>query len=123
MAKKRMKKDDFDTRLKRFIVASLRRATLYWPERNEALKAARIERGLYQCNHCKECFSKKQVRLDHIEPVVRLSGFTNWDDYLKRMFPKAEGFQVLCLGCDKLKTDEENILRTLKKSVDKVNKV
>lgn len=114
---------EFQAYLKRFIIASLRRATLYWPYRNEALKAARIERGLYQCNICKGAFPKKEIRLDHVIPVVKLTGFTNWDDYLNRMFPKTQGFQTLCLGCNKTKTDEENIIRKIKKSVDKQKKM
>lgn len=125
MKKKRKLPDteeQFQRYLRSFIVASLRRATLYWPYRNEALKAARVDRGLYKCNICKDIFHKKEIRLDHIQPVVKLSGFSNWDDYISRMYPKAEGFQTLCLKCNDKKTQEENILRKLKKSVDKSNK-
>lgn len=112
---------EFDAYLKRYIVATLRRGTLYWPYRNDALKASRVDRGLYKCHICTKAFPKKEVRLDHVIPVVRLSGFTNWDDYLKRMFPKTEGFQVLCLECNKTKTDEENVLRKIhRKSIKKV---
>lgn len=114
---------EFQAYLKRFIIASLRRATLYWPYRNEALKAARIERGLYKCNKCYNAFTKKDVTLDHINPVVKLSGFTNWDDYLIRMFPKTQGFQVLCRPCHNEKTTEEEILRKIKKDIDKSKKM
>lgn len=120
--KKQRKSIDHDTLLKRFIVASLRRATLYWPPRNDAIKLGRIDRGLYQCNICKKANGRKEIRVDHIQPVVKLSGFTTWDDYLNRMFPKAEGFQILCLDCNKKKTDEENILRRIHKRVDKKKK-
>lgn len=121
--KKRNDKDiPHDVLLKRFIVATLRRATLYWKPRNDTVKKARRSRGLYECNLCKKCFGRKEIRLDHIESVVRLSGFTNWDDYLKRMFPPSDGFQVLCLSCNFRKTSEENVLRKIKRSVDKNKK-
>jgi hypothetical protein len=115
--------DNYEAELKKFIISSLRRTSLWWAPRNQAMKNARIERGLYQCNICKKAVPKKEIRLDHVSPVVKLSGFTNWDSYIKRMFPKTEGFQVLCLDCNALKTQEENILRNLKKQVDKKNKV
>jgi hypothetical protein len=39
------------------------------------------------------------------------------------MFPKTQGFQTLCLACNKTKTEEENIIRKIKKSVDKQKKM
>jgi hypothetical protein len=60
--------------------------------------------------------------MDHIIPVVKLSGFSGWEDYISRMFPKASGFQCLCLTCNEAKTQEENILRKIKKNVDKNKK-
>ena len=120
MSKK--KNTDYEAELKRFVIASLRRSSLYWKPRNDAVKAARIDRGLYQCNICKKAFGRKEIRVDHIEPVVMLSGFTTWDSYLTRMFPKTEGFQILCLSCNSFKTQEENILRKIKRDVDKKNK-
>ena len=90
--------EEFDRYLKSFIVAALRRATFYWPYRNESLKAARVERGLYRCAMCgdSKLHPKKDIQIDHIDPVVKLSGFTNWDNYFNRMFVKTEGFQILC---------------------------
>ena len=114
--------EQFEKYLKSFVIATLRRGSLYWPFRSEALKAARVDRGLYQCNICKKAFSRKEVTLDHIHSVVSLSGFTNWDDYLRRMFPKAESFQVLCRPDHDAKTKEESMLRKLKKKVDKAIK-
>lgn len=114
--------EEFQAYLKRFIVASLRRSSLYWPFRNLALKEARIERGMYKCADCHGAFSKKEVRVDHIKPVVKLSGFSGWEDYINRMFPKTHGFQILCLKCNDIKCQEENILRKIKKNIDKAKK-
>lgn len=102
--------------LKSFIIAGLRRASYRWPERTKAKNAARISRGLYECNGCKNAFGPKDIKLDHIDPVVDVkTGFTNWDDYINRMFCKADGFQVLCDQCHTLKTAVEKQLRVLYK--------
>lgn len=111
-------------RLEPFIKATLRRASYRWPGRTEALGKARIERGLYKCAKCEGTFKKNQVSLDHIEPVVPVKeGFTNWDDYVKRMFPEASGFQVLCANCHTIKTAQEQHMRKFyRKKVDKRKK-
>ena len=81
--------------LKSFIINSLRRATYRWPPRGEALKWSRKEKGLYECAYCKEFFKNKEICLDHIIPVVDpKTGFTTWDDYIEKMFPEKEGFQM-----------------------------
>lgn len=98
--------------LKSFIINTLRRASYRHPARNEALKAARIERGLYKCAMCTEIFPKKIIKLDHKDPVVNpVTGFTTWDDYIPRMFCEASGYQVICETCHDSKTAVERELR------------
>lgn len=113
---------DYDAELKRFVISALRRVSLWWKPRNEAFKLARISRGLYICNICKKCFGRKEVVADHLNPVVKLSGFTNYDEYLHRMFPSVEGYQIICKPCHSIKTEEENILRKIQRDIDK-NKI
>jgi hypothetical protein len=61
---------------------------------------------------CKDRFKNNEVVLDHIVPVVDPKlGFTNWDDYINRMFPEKEGFQVLCNDCHDIKTELEDEMR------------
>lgn len=106
-------KSEYDKKLKRFLIPVLRRATYRWKDRNEAYVSARVDRGLYQCNSCKECFGPKDVVIDHIDPVVSIEdGFTDWTEYVKRMFPEKDGFQVLCKPCHEIKTLMEDNLRT-----------
>lgn len=94
--------------LKSFIISTLRRASYRWVGRTEALRSARIERGLYQCNICKEKFKNKDIRLDHIAPIIPVStGFVSWDDYINRLFCDASDMQVLCLTCHESKTNVE----------------
>jgi hypothetical protein len=86
---------EYDKKLKRFLIPVLRRATYRWKDRAEAFKAAKIEYGKYKCNSCNLIFGPKEVCIDHIEPVVSLDeGFTDWEVYIKRMFPEKEGFQA-----------------------------
>ena len=98
--------------LKRFLISILRRATYRWPPRSEALKEGRKDRNSYECAMCKDLYKNNQVVLDHIYPVVDpKTGFTTWDDYIDRMFPEKEGFQVLCSGCHDIKTGLEDEMR------------
>jgi 5-methylcytosine-specific restriction endonuclease McrA len=109
--------------LKSFIINSLRRATYRWPPRGDALKCSRKEKGLYECAHCKEFFKNKEICLDHIVPVVDpKTGFTTWDDYIEKMFPEKEGFQVLCRRCHDVKTGLEDEMRKYYNKKRKVNK-
>lgn len=98
--------------LKRFLISILRRATYRWPPRTEALKEARKERNCYLCAMCKDYYKNNEVVLDHIKPVVDPKfGFTTWDDYVDRMFPEKDGFQVLCSSCHDIKTELEDEMR------------
>jgi 5-methylcytosine-specific restriction endonuclease McrA len=105
-----------------------------WPPKNEALSNARIERGLYKCNMCKNGFKRDQVDLDHVEPVVSLTeGYVDWNEYIRRLFVKPEGYQVLCKTCHSAKTFIEDKVRAKlnqarkeaekqQKKIDKLNK-
>lgn len=101
--------------LKSWLINQLRRASYKWPERTKALGSARVERGVYKCNICSELFKSKEIQLDHIEPIVPVTGFDNWDGYIARLFCPAEGFQVCCRPCHDSKTQKENATRKIKK--------
>lgn len=105
--------------LKSFIIAGLRRLTYKYPARQEALKDARVERGLYRCCSCKEVKKKKLIQLDHIEPVVGMEGFIDWNTYISRLFCSKEGFQAICTDCHDIKTNLEDSIRSLKKKKGK----
>jgi len=104
---------------KTWIMATLRRASYRWPSRNEALKLARVDRGLYKCAMCEGTFQQKETALDHVEPVVPFNGFpmhpnTNepdWTIVIDRLFCSVEGFQILCHPCHDVKTMSEDTLR------------
>lgn len=117
MAKKPI--TDWNKFREQFVRWTLRRASFRWPPRGEALKAARVDRGLYRCASCSKIYGNKEVRVDHIEPVVPVHTLSNinryttrsLDGYVLRMFPEACGLQVLCTTCHALKTKGENDAR------------
>lgn len=103
---------DLERDIRRFLIPVLRRASLRWKPRNEALKAARVDRGLYKCASCQELFGPKDIVLDHIEPVVPLTGDTySWHDFVNRLFVSSEKYQVLCHPCHDTKSLIEDNIR------------
>lgn len=106
--------------LKPFIINLLRRGTFLWKPRGDKLKEARVARGLYKCEQCNNTFSSKEIKLDHIEPVVDVKlGFQTFDIYIDRMFCEKDGFQALCNSCHDGKTQVEKELRKTYKRVKK----
>jgi 5-methylcytosine-specific restriction endonuclease McrA len=101
-----------------WVRVKLRRVSLQWPARTEAMRRARVDRGIYQCAMCKDQFRVKEIELDHVNPVVNIkTGKTTLDEYVERLFPDVEGFQVLCLSCHNVKTTLEDKMRvTFRKS-------
>ena len=113
-----------EARFNSFIKSGLRQLSRKWGPMQQCLKDARVGRGEYLCAECEEVVSKSRldddtrkrvnnVHIDHIEPVVPTTGFTNWDDCISRMFVEVDGFQLLCGACHKVKTQEENAERKL----------
>lgn len=86
----------------------LRRLFFRWWERSNAVKNARVDRGLYRCAGCSQIFKGKEMHVDHIDPVVDpAQGFVDWDIYISRLFCSAENLQLLCEVCHKNKTSKE----------------
>lgn len=105
---------------KTFVTGALRRASLRWPPRNEALKKARVDRGLYRCAMCEGNFKKDEVHIDHIKPVINPSvGFSGWDDFINNLLCDVEGFQILCKMDHEIKTMLEDEMRKSFKELDK----
>jgi 5-methylcytosine-specific restriction endonuclease McrA len=98
--------------IRHWLTNKLRRLSYQWPSRKEAIRKARIERGVYRCAICEGSFKPKEIQLDHIDPVIDPHiGFTNWDDYINRLFVGEDGWQILCRVCHEFKTKFENEIR------------
>lgn len=104
-------------RLNAFIMSTLRSGSRRYPPKWQVLEAAKREKRkneatgrdaqFYACSSCGLEYTSKQVEVDHVEPVVPLTGFVSWDDVIKRLFCTADKLQVLCTTCHKAKSKEE----------------
>lgn len=111
-----------DAKYKNWIISLLRRGTMRWPPRNEVLREAKTEKKTnvntgriaqhYKCSGCSKDFPAKEVRIDHIHPIVDVrKGFETWDIYIGNMYCGKDKLQVLCLSCHKDKSENERQLR------------
>jgi hypothetical protein len=104
-------------RFNSFIKSGLRAMSRRWGPKFECLadacvgtktnKATGRMAKHYECAECHNQFPAKEVAVDHIDPVVPVSGFTTWDEVIERMFVEKEGLQVLCKECHQVKCQEE----------------
>ena len=110
-----------------FVKSILRSGSKRWPPKYACLAGAysgqRVNPAsgrmakFYECAGCGGSFVAKNVQVDHIEPVVPLTGFTTWDDVIDRMFCESSNFQCLCLSCHKNKTaSERKLAKELRKN-------
>lgn len=114
--------NELQKELKRFLIPKLRSASYRWKFRSQAIKDARVSRGLYKCAICGNSELKNgDFKVDHIDPVVPLSGWDglNWTVYIQRMFCDSKGFQILCTLCHDIKTDFEVQMRKLNREKKK----
>lgn len=113
-----------EKRRKSFVIAILRRASIRWPEKTEALKNSRVGRGEYLCESCGEIFKRQQVQLDHRKPVIDIKkGWTDYNDFVERLFISSDNYSVLCISCHEYKSSQENNMRDHYKKVDKKKKL
>lgn len=96
----------------------------------DALKLAATEKKVnaktgrvaqhYRCVNCKRDFPVKDVAIDHIDPIVPVTGFDSWDAVISRALCEKDGFQVLCKECHAVKTRRENAQRKTNKFYEDV---
>lgn len=101
-----------------FVKSALRSASQRWPPKYETLNSACVGTKInhktgrmakhYKCNACKDDFPAKDVEVNHILPIVPVSGFDSWDGVISRMFCEKDGLEVLCKPCHKEVTQSEN---------------
>lgn len=107
-----------------FVKFALRRASLKWPPRNQAMRNARVERGKYKCAMCEEIFGPTEVQLDHIKPVVDIQeGFVDLNTYVERLLPYEDGWQCLCKSCHDIKTSIEDAMRSNQSEIENAKKL
>ena len=80
--------------------SQLRRAFYRSGRREIVFKRQRVGRNQYRCEGCGEVFHYKEIKVDHIIPIIDpTKGFTNWDDFISRLFCGEKGLQGLCDPC------------------------
>ena len=107
-----------EAKFRAWVRSLLRSGSMRWGAKNDALESAAAGRGinphtgrmakLYRCERCGGKSSRAGVQVDHKQPVVPLSGWVSWDDFINRLFCEVDGYQVLCKRCHDLKTKSEN---------------
>jgi len=99
-------------RKKSFITSALRRASSRWAPKFTSKKNARTARNTYTCSLCSKSVGNKDIKVDHIQPVVDpLKGWVSWDSFIERLFVEKEGYQAICVTCHSIKTSEERLVR------------
>lgn len=83
--------------LKTWMKGRLRKMSYQWPERTQAKSDARVERGLYKCAGCGHLFGYKDIKVDHIEPVVPIE---NYDEIVERLKEDKELLNLLNIKKD-----------------------
>lgn len=99
--------DKFEKERRAFVISQLRKSSYKWKYRTDAIKKARIDRGVYKCAGCFKLMGVKDFAVDHKEPVVDERGFVDWNTYVPRMLCHTDNFQVLCKECHDIKTQKE----------------
>lgn len=112
--------------LPKFLIPKLRQISRWWVQRGVALDEAKVylpdgkykngnpkTKVKYVCAECKrqkinKYYEINEVQVDHINPIVPVEGFTNWDDYILKLFCDSKDLQVLCIPHHEEKTKKEN---------------
>jgi hypothetical protein len=125
MSKKTKTKKPYNWHTK--LVSAIRNVWRHSPTRLKALKDAEDPHNQKHviCANCKTSVHQKLSTVEHLDPVVPVTGFDSWDAYIARM--QSENLAVFCESCAKEKTKAENaqratIKREAKKAANRSNK-
>lgn len=105
--------------IKKFLIPKIRKASLHWLGRTIALANARVAPGLYKCYICSLEFGIKDIHADHIDPIVSVTGFTDWNDYILKTLVSPSKYGVACITCHEAKTMVEKERRKLERKKKK----
>jgi 5-methylcytosine-specific restriction endonuclease McrA len=110
-----MKKPWTTSRKFSFIRSALRRAFMRWPANYEARNAVRRAsqssnprlKWEFQCAQCGKWWPAKETHIHHIVPCGSLKDFKDLGAFAERLFVGADGLELLCKGCHKIKHKQE----------------
>lgn len=88
------------------IRSNLRRLSIRWKPRTEALNAVRrpkVNGGRskweYHCSICLKWFIRAHVEVDHIYPCGSITCFNDIGPFVQRLLCEQDGFRILCKDC------------------------
>ena len=90
-----------------FLRSGLRRMSVRWPSKSDALRASRRpykgnnkrRKWDYKCAQCGKWFMGKEVRVHHRVEVGTLKCFDDLPQFVERLFCEEPGFVILCDFC------------------------
>lgn len=88
--------------------SAMRRVWLWSQNRKECVSRARIQRGIYQCEGCRQLTHK--IQADHIIECGAID-----DGFISRLFCSADGLQALCEECHSRKTKKGREMKKVTK--------
>jgi hypothetical protein len=120
-------------RMRSFIMSALRRAQ--WAPKRTAIARAFTRKGInpasgkpcmfHRCEACLKEFPKGEMAADHIDPVIPIEhqwekgrnfvGY-DWNEVVRRLFVPEESYQIFCLTCHAVLTNQEKQLRAAHKA-------
>ena len=114
-----------EARYNSFVKGALRSASQRWPPKYKTLTEACVGQQVnpasgrlakfYTCACCKGEFPAKSIEIDHIIPVVPVTGFDSWDGVVERMYCEKQYLRAVCKPCHKSISKQENLERKLYK--------
>ncbi len=113
---------------KSYLRSAARKIWLWSPKRREAIKLARVAKGIVTCAKCqvrmRENVKPVLFQVDHTIPASETaSEIKSWDSWLNRLFEcSVTDLRVLCRGCHDEKTKSENQERRNRKSLGRIRK-
>lgn len=126
-----------------FVKKYLRRASIFWPGKTDAMKSAKVAPGKYKCDACEQVFGmikiegkdkkgnkktryRNPLEADHKESVIPIDGSivlpngkTDWNVYIERLFIPPDRYSKLCRNCHDSKTKLEDSMRGFYKAENK----
>jgi len=123
-----MTEAQFNSMIKSLLRAGSRR----WAPISQCDRNATVRRGVRRCAGCQEEVKvttvidgkrKKNTSIDHIVPIVPVTGFRSWDEVIENMFCEIEELQLLCLPCHKEKSKLETAERAAARRAKKKKEV
>lgn len=119
-------------KIRNMIKGYARRLSGSWPPKQAVKEACKVAPALHKCAKCGslnyEGDSQKNfekyvaqfpndvvnfdgIEIDHITPVVEVTGWTNWDNYFDSLFCSEENLRPLCNKCHSAKSSTEATFR------------